>query len=60
MFQVRALYNERGVQIDRATLSMPVQVTGWKTLPAAGDEVFEIESEVSDGRECCEFDSGHR
>jgi hypothetical protein len=25
---------------------MPVQVTGWKTLPAAGDEVYEIESEV--------------
>ena len=25
---------------------MPVQVTGWKTLPAAGDEVFEVESEV--------------
>jgi hypothetical protein len=25
---------------------MPVQVTGWKTLPAAGEEVFEIESEV--------------
>ena len=25
---------------------MPVQVTGWKTLPVAGEEVFEIESEV--------------
>jgi hypothetical protein len=25
---------------------MPVQVTGWKTLPAAGEEVYEIESEV--------------
>jgi hypothetical protein len=25
---------------------MPVQVTGWKTLPAAGEEVFEVESEV--------------
>ncbi|CAF4525526.1 unnamed protein product, partial [Rotaria magnacalcarata] len=24
---------------------MPVQVSGWKTLPAAGDEVFEVESE---------------
>ncbi len=44
--QVRALYNERGVQIERATLSMPVQVTGWKTLPAPGDEVYEVESEV--------------
>ncbi|CAF2356413.1 unnamed protein product [Rotaria sp. Silwood2] len=43
--RVRALYNERGIQIERATLSMPVQVTGWKTLPAAGEEVFEIESE---------------
>ena len=45
--KVRALYNERGIQIDRATLSMPVQVTGWKTLPAAGEEVFEVESEVN-------------
>jgi hypothetical protein len=26
---------------------MPVQVTGWKTLPAAGEEVYEIESEVN-------------
>ncbi|CAF0720514.1 unnamed protein product [Rotaria sp. Silwood1] len=43
--RVRALYNERGIQIEHATLSMPVQVTGWKTLPAAGEEVFEIESE---------------
>ncbi|CAF3568500.1 unnamed protein product [Rotaria socialis] len=43
--RVRALYNERGIQIERATLSMPVQVSGWKTLPAAGDEVFEVESE---------------
>ncbi|CAF1320627.1 unnamed protein product [Rotaria sordida] len=43
--RVRALYNERGIQIECATLSMPVQVTGWKTLPAAGEEVFEIESE---------------
>jgi hypothetical protein len=25
---------------------MPVQVTGWKTLPAPGDEVYEVESEV--------------
>ena len=25
---------------------MPVQVSGWKTLPSAGDEVFEIENEV--------------
>ena len=46
--QVRALYNERGVQIERASLSTPVQVSGWKTLPAAGDEVFEIESEVNE------------
>ncbi|CAF1376677.1 unnamed protein product [Adineta steineri] len=43
--RVRALYNERGIQIERATLSMPVQISGWKTLPNAGDEVFEIESE---------------
>ncbi|CAF1685209.1 unnamed protein product, partial [Adineta ricciae] len=43
--RVRALYNERGIQIERATLSMPVQVTGWKTLPNAGEEVFEIDSE---------------
>lgn len=41
------MYNERGTQIDRASLSIPVQVTGWKTLPAAGEEVFEIDTEVS-------------
>jgi hypothetical protein len=44
--KVRALYNERGFQIERATLSMPVQVSGWKTLPIAGEEVVEVESEV--------------
>lgn len=33
---------------------MPVQITGWKTLPAAGEEVYEIESEVGE-----EYDSNY-
>ncbi|CAF1522794.1 unnamed protein product, partial [Didymodactylos carnosus] len=43
--RVRALYNEKGNQVEKASLSIPVVVSGWKTLPCAGDEAFEVESE---------------
>ena len=32
----------------RATPSMPVQVTGWKELPEAGELLLEVQSEVGE------------
>lgn len=46
--RVRALYDEFGKMVSEAPPSMPVEVTGWREdLPSAGDEVLEVETEVS-------------
>ncbi|RWS14025.1 translation initiation factor IF-2: mitochondrial-like protein [Dinothrombium tinctorium] len=45
--KVRAMFDEWGKLLEKACPSVPVQIIGWKneTLPIAGDEVFQIESE---------------
>lgn len=46
--RVRALYDEFGKPVTEAPPSTPVEVTGWKEdLPSAGDEILEVDSEVS-------------
>ena len=40
------MYTEQGTSIKEATLSMPVEVFGWRDLPSAGDEVLQVKSEV--------------
>ncbi|CAM9825824.1 unnamed protein product [Lampetra planeri] len=43
--RVRGTFDERGRPVAAATPSIAVEVVGWKTLPSAGDEVLEVESE---------------
>lgn len=40
------MIDENGKQFNEAPPSTPVQVLGWKELPVAGDEVFEVATEV--------------
>lgn len=44
--KVRQMYTDRGKVVDRAPPSTPVQVTGWKELPTAGERIFQVEKEV--------------
>ena len=41
------MYNDKGQSIQEATPSTPVEIVGWKDLPTAGDEILQVESEVS-------------
>ncbi len=43
--KVRAMVDERGKKIERATPSMPVQVVGFNELPLAGDVLVAVDSE---------------
>lgn len=43
--KVRAMFDHSGNPITEAKLSEAVQIIGWKDLPAAGDEVLEVENE---------------
>ncbi|XP_033096532.1 translation initiation factor IF-2, mitochondrial-like [Anneissia japonica] len=45
MCKVRNMYNEHGQQINEAPPSTPVEVTGWKEIPGAGELILEVESE---------------
>lgn len=43
--RVRALVNERGERVDEATPSVPVEVIGFQTTPAAGDDFIAVSDE---------------
>ncbi len=43
--KVRAMYDERGNRVEYARPSSPVQVTGFDTIPQAGDLIVVIDSE---------------
>ena len=43
--RVRVLRNEAGVAIDSAPPGHPVEVDGWRRLPAAGDQVLQAPTE---------------
>ena len=42
------MYNDKGQSIQEATPSTPVEIVGWKELPTAGDEILQVDSEVSE------------
>ncbi|SCU99055.1 LADA_0H17282g1_1 [Lachancea dasiensis] len=44
--KVRSMSDEQGVNVIKAVPGSPVEVTGWKDLPAAGDEVVQVKSEA--------------
>lgn len=43
--KVKAMLNENGSQVFKATPSQAVEIMGWKELPSAGDEVIQAKSE---------------
>ncbi len=43
--RVRAMLDERGEQIEEAGPGQPVQVLGWQSMPAAGDEFRVMDDE---------------
>jgi translation initiation factor IF-2 len=45
--KVRSMKNEFGSNLKEAGLSCPVEISGLKAVPNAGDAVFQVDSEVS-------------
>ncbi|KAI0098404.1 initiation factor 2 [Daldinia grandis] len=43
--KIRHLRNEAGLEIDEAPPGTPVEILGWKDLPAAGDQVIQAPDE---------------
>ncbi|XP_038607603.1 translation initiation factor IF-2, mitochondrial [Tachyglossus aculeatus] len=43
--KVRLMFDENGKTMTDACPSTPVQITGWRDLPSAGEEILEVESE---------------
>ncbi|XP_064484222.1 translation initiation factor IF-2, mitochondrial-like [Ornithodoros turicata] len=43
--KVRAMFDEWGKPIQSAPPGTPAQVIGWRSLPSAGDDIIEVESE---------------
>ncbi|KAI1122272.1 translation initiation factor IF-2 [Nemania abortiva] len=43
--KIRQLRNEAGVDIEEASPGTPVEILGWKDLPAAGDQVIQSPDE---------------
>ncbi|XP_043273358.1 translation initiation factor IF-2, mitochondrial isoform X2 [Venturia canescens] len=43
--KVRSMFDHAGQPLSEAKLSEAVQIIGWRDLPAAGDEILEVENE---------------
>ncbi|MDR2802829.1 MAG: translation initiation factor IF-2 [Treponema sp.] len=43
--KVRAIFNDKGIRVDRASPSMPVEVLGFEGIPNAGDPLQVVEDE---------------
>ncbi|GAB1609727.1 translation initiation factor IF-2, mitochondrial-like [Argonauta hians] len=43
--KVRAMFDEKGQIIQSAGPSTPVEVIGWRELPSAGEEIFQVSTE---------------
>jgi len=45
--KVRGMFSDQGQPIVVAQPGMPVEVIGWRELPSAGEEILEVETEVT-------------
>lgn len=45
--KVRFMFDEHDQAVSEAGPSIAVEIVGWKDLPSAGEEILEVESEVS-------------
>lgn len=45
--KVRLMFDENNTMLSQVGPSMPVEIVGWKDLASAGEEILEVESEVS-------------
>ncbi|XP_070590857.1 translation initiation factor IF-2, mitochondrial isoform X2 [Erythrolamprus reginae] len=43
--KVRLILDENGKIMENASPGLPTEIVGWKEVPAAGDEILEVESE---------------
>lgn len=43
--KVRGIFSDNGTSIKTGTLSAPIEITGWKELPSAGDQVLQAKNE---------------
>ena len=49
------MLDEHNQHITEAKPSTPVKIIGWKTLPAAGDLVLQVDNEVKTWQDFVEF-----
>ena len=40
------MFDDKGLPVQKAGPSMPVEVIGWKDLPSAGEEMLQVNTEV--------------
>jgi translation initiation factor IF-2 len=45
--RARVMINDQGATVKEAGPGTPIKLTGWRNLPAAGDELLVADSEVS-------------
>jgi translation initiation factor IF-2 len=48
--RVRAIMDETGKQVDKATPSTPIEITGLNVVPVAGEKFYRLSRQVSLGR----------
>ncbi len=41
------MFDEFNQAVSEAGPSIPVEIVGWKDLPSAGEDILEVDSEVS-------------
>lgn len=44
--KVKNMYDDQQHSLDRVTPSFPVEIIGWRDLPAPGDIVIQVETDV--------------
>lgn len=45
--KVRGLFDHAGVPLEIAPPGTPVEILGWREVPFSGENIIEVESEVS-------------